>query len=202
MDRSLREGAFEGETHIVTGAGSGIGHAIARGLAAHGAQVVLVDVDAGKLADAANAMAAEGARRPITAAIDVTNEDAVQKTVQKALEETGRVNGVVNAAGIARRVQNQLGQAFLRLGWYTEAEETMRGAIAGHPSESDELGMQLRYGLMTVLQQKAEQDRDLAAAEEAFKIASKIAINQIDYEDIRERRAALQELVKKLKDAA
>jgi len=102
MDRWLREGAFEGETHIVTGAGSGIGHAIARGLAAHGAQVVLVDVDAAKLADASNAIAADGAKRPITAAIDVTNEDAVQETVRRALGETGRVNGIVNAAGIAR----------------------------------------------------------------------------------------------------
>ena len=42
MTRVLREGAFEGETHIVTGAGQGIGNAVATALAEHGAQVVLV----------------------------------------------------------------------------------------------------------------------------------------------------------------
>ena len=102
MERLLREGAFESETHIVTGAGQGIGRAIARRLAAHGAQLVLVDIDAGNLERASNEIADGGAPRPITAAIDVTNESAVQETVRRALEATGSLNGVVNAAGIAR----------------------------------------------------------------------------------------------------
>jgi NAD(P)-dependent dehydrogenase (short-subunit alcohol dehydrogenase family) len=102
MERLLREGAFEGETHIVTGAGQGIGQAIARRLAAHGAQLVLVDIDAAKLEQAAKEIAAEGAPRPITAAIDVTDESAVQGAVRRALEATGCINGVVNVAGIAR----------------------------------------------------------------------------------------------------
>jgi 3-oxoacyl-[acyl-carrier protein] reductase len=102
MERLLRDGAFEGQTHIVTGAGQGIGHAIARRLAACGAQLVLVDVDAAKLEQAAVEIAREGAPRPITAAIDVTDEAAVQSTVRRALEATGCINGVVNVAGIAR----------------------------------------------------------------------------------------------------
>jgi 3-oxoacyl-[acyl-carrier protein] reductase len=102
MELLLRKGAFEGETHIVTGAGQGIGQAIARQLAAHGAQLVIVDVDAGRLAHTANEIAGAGALRPITAAIDVTDEAAVQETVRRALEATGCINGVVNVAGIAR----------------------------------------------------------------------------------------------------
>ncbi len=102
MDTLLRAGAFEGETHIVTGAGQGIGRAIARQLAAHGAQVVLVDVEAGNLARASNEISDQGALRPITAAIDVTDEGAVVDTVRRALEATGCINGVVNVAGIAR----------------------------------------------------------------------------------------------------
>jgi len=102
MDLVLRKGAFEGETHIVTGAGQGIGRAIARRLAAHGAQVVLVDVDKGNLERASNEIVDQGAIPPISAAIDVTDERAVQDTVRRALEATGCINGVVNVAGIAR----------------------------------------------------------------------------------------------------
>ena len=53
MARVLRGGAFEGETHIVTGAAQGIGRAVATALAEHGAQVVLVDLDEGRLREAA-----------------------------------------------------------------------------------------------------------------------------------------------------
>ena len=102
MDLLLRKDAFAGETHIVTGAGQGIGRAIARRLAAHGAQVVLVDIDAGNLERAANEIADGGAPRPIVSAIDVTNEGAVSGTVKSALAATGCINGVVNVAGIAR----------------------------------------------------------------------------------------------------
>jgi len=102
MERVLREGAFEGETHIVTGAGQGIGHEVARCLAAHGAQVVLVDLDAGKLAEAADAIAGEGAPKPIVAAANVTDEAQVQAAVAKTLEASGCINGVVNVAGITR----------------------------------------------------------------------------------------------------
>ena len=45
MERVLREGAFEGETHIVTGAAQGIGNQVAQTLAIHGACVVMVDLD-------------------------------------------------------------------------------------------------------------------------------------------------------------
>jgi NADP-dependent 3-hydroxy acid dehydrogenase YdfG len=51
MERVLREGAFLGETHIVTGAAHGIGHAVAMILAAHGTQVALVDLYPERLAD-------------------------------------------------------------------------------------------------------------------------------------------------------
>ncbi len=51
MECVLRDGAFEGETHIVTGAAQGIGCRVAAALAAHGAQVTLVDLDEGRLAE-------------------------------------------------------------------------------------------------------------------------------------------------------
>jgi len=102
MDRLLREGAFEGETHIVTGSAQGIGRAVATSLAVHGAQVVLVDLDAGKLEEVASEIAAEGAPKPLVAAADVTSEDAVRGVVAQTLEASGCINGLVNVAGITR----------------------------------------------------------------------------------------------------
>ena len=102
MERVLREGAFEGETHIVTGAAQGIGFQVARALAAHGAQVTLVDLDEGRLEEAASEIAGEGAPAPLVAAANVTDEEAVKGAVAKTLEASGCINGLVNVAGITR----------------------------------------------------------------------------------------------------
>lgn len=102
MDRVLREGAFRGETHIVTGSAQGIGKAIAAALAAHGAQVVLVDLDPARLAAARDEIRVDGAPDPILAPANVTNEDEVQRAVATALEATGAIHGLVNVAGITR----------------------------------------------------------------------------------------------------
>jgi NAD(P)-dependent dehydrogenase (short-subunit alcohol dehydrogenase family) len=102
MERLLREGAFEGETHIVTGAGQGIGNAVARTPAAHGACVALVDLDADRLRAAADEIAGEAPTAPLVVPANVTNEAEVQRAVAAVLEATGCINGVVNVAGITR----------------------------------------------------------------------------------------------------
>jgi 3-oxoacyl-[acyl-carrier protein] reductase len=102
MARVLREGAFEGETHIVTGAAQGIGRAVATALAEHGAQLVLVDLDEGRLREAAAEIAKLAKLTPIVAAANVAEEADVVRAVGRALEATGVVNGVVNVAGITR----------------------------------------------------------------------------------------------------
>ncbi|MDJ0852422.1 MAG: SDR family NAD(P)-dependent oxidoreductase [Myxococcota bacterium] len=102
MERVLREGAFEGETHIVTGASQGIGKQVAAALAVHGARVVLVDLDPGRLAEVQKEIAGSGAPEPVVAAANVTSEDDVKGAVAVALEATGCINGVVNVAGITR----------------------------------------------------------------------------------------------------
>lgn len=102
MDRVLREGAFEGETHIVTGAGQGIGRCVARTLAAHGAQVTLVDLDEGRLSEVQQEIAGDGSPKPLVAAANVTDEEQVKKAVAATLESSGCINGLVNVAGITR----------------------------------------------------------------------------------------------------
>ena len=102
MERVLREGAFEGETHIVTGAGQGIGNAVAELLALHGAHVVMVDLDAGRLSEARDEIAKSVAIAPAVAAANVADEADVIRAVGSALELNGCINGVVNVAGITR----------------------------------------------------------------------------------------------------
>ncbi|MBC8340585.1 MAG: SDR family oxidoreductase [Proteobacteria bacterium] len=101
-ERVLRDGAFTGETHIVTGAGQGIGKCVAASLAAHGACVALVDLDAKKLADVRDEIAEDACISPIVAPANITEEDDVKGAVAAVLEATGCINGVVNVAGITR----------------------------------------------------------------------------------------------------
>lgn len=101
MDLILREDAFLGETHIVTGAAQGIGFAVSQALAAHGAQVAMVDLDEGRLAEAKSRV--EGAAvSPLTIAANVTSEDDVTRAVGAVLEASDCINGLVNVAGITR----------------------------------------------------------------------------------------------------
>lgn len=98
------------------------------------------------------------------------------------------------------RVLNYLGQSFLAMGWLNEAVDTFRNGIEAIESDRDPMSIEMRYFLMSALRRKAEEQRDLEAAEEAYKIASGIAIQQINFKDIREQRDALQTLVKGLKE--
>lgn len=102
MQLVLRKDAFEGQTHIVTGAAQGIGNAVARALAAHGAKVALVDLQKDKVEAAAADIAASGAVSPIALAANVADEGDVKRTVAAVLEATENINGVVNVAGITR----------------------------------------------------------------------------------------------------
>ncbi|MBL8745673.1 MAG: hypothetical protein JNK58_04860 [Phycisphaerae bacterium] len=115
---------------------------------------------------------------------------------EKAIEQLQQARG---SPGILTQVLMNLGVAFGRLGWVDEAEHSYRDAIASHPVATDDLAAELRYGLMDILQRKATETRDASAADEAFKLASGIAVQRIGFKDIRARRQQLQDLVKSLK---
>ncbi|MEV0095782.1 bifunctional aldolase/short-chain dehydrogenase [Streptomyces sp. NPDC050738] len=84
---------------LVTGAGSGIGKAIARRLAAEGACVVVADLDTAK----AEAVAAElgGSDIAVAVTVDVTSEDQIEAAFKAAVLAFGGVDLVVNNAGIS-----------------------------------------------------------------------------------------------------
>lgn len=116
---------------------------------------------------------------------------------EKAIEQFQQARA---APGVAAHALKGLGVAFARLGWLDEAEQSWRDAIESHSVQTDDLAIELRYGLMEVMQRKAEESRDLPSAEEAFKLASGIAVQRIGYRDIRQRRQQLQDLVKSLRE--
>ncbi|MBL0920549.1 MAG: tetratricopeptide repeat protein [Phycisphaerales bacterium] len=99
------------------------------------------------------------------------------------------------------RALNYLGQSFLKMGWSDEAVDTLRRALDSLEVSNDELGLDVRYWLMQAMEAKARAHGEAAVAEEAYKVASGIAMQQINYRDIRARRDALQSLVRELKSA-
>jgi 3-oxoacyl-[acyl-carrier protein] reductase len=92
---------FEGRVSIVTGASQGIGESIALDLAAEGATVVLVDVQKDKLEGVAAAIAAAGGRADVRTA-DVSDTAAAQAVADAVVAAHGRIDHLVNNAGIAR----------------------------------------------------------------------------------------------------
>ncbi|QIP83406.1 bifunctional aldolase/short-chain dehydrogenase [Streptomyces sp. Tu 2975] len=84
---------------LVTGAGSGIGRAIARRLVAEGACVVVADLNAGNAAAVAQELG--GADRAVAVTVDVTDEARITTAFQEALLAFGGVDLVVNNAGIS-----------------------------------------------------------------------------------------------------
>jgi len=90
---------FAGKTAIVTGAGSGIGHAIAQALAAEGAAVVIADINPATGADAAAAIVAAGGRA-IAIPADVADEAQVAQLVAQSVAQLGQVDILVNNAGV------------------------------------------------------------------------------------------------------
>jgi 3-oxoacyl-[acyl-carrier protein] reductase len=87
---------FEGRRAIVTGGASGIGLAIARRLTASGARVMVWDRDERLLADARQALGANGD----TCAVDVTDAAGVERAAVDAADTMGGIDVLVCSAGI------------------------------------------------------------------------------------------------------
>jgi 3-oxoacyl-[acyl-carrier protein] reductase len=118
---------FENQIAVVTGAGRGIGHAIAVRLASEGACVACVSRTE---ANAKKTAAEINATRPDTArayAVDVADHVAVQKVGAQIVEDFGKVDILVNNAGVTR---DALAMRMSVEDWDTVINTNLRGAFS------------------------------------------------------------------------
>ena len=118
---------FEKQVAIVTGAGRGIGQAIALRLANEGARVACVsrtEANAKSIADQINVIRADAAK---AYAVDVGHHAAVQKIGGRILEEFGRADILVNNAGVTR---DGLAMRMSLEDWDSVLNTNLRGAFS------------------------------------------------------------------------
>ena len=92
---------FDGKVAVITGAGSGIGRALALNLAAKGAVLALSDKDEVGLLETAELATARHAREVHTEKLDVSDRVATADYAGSVAADLGRVNAVFNNAGVA-----------------------------------------------------------------------------------------------------
>jgi NAD(P)-dependent dehydrogenase (short-subunit alcohol dehydrogenase family) len=92
---------LQGQVAIVTGAGRGIGRATALELARMGADIVVAELDRSNAEDTASELRGLG-RRALVVQTDVTSRDDLRAMVEQTRAEFGRIDALVNNAGIYR----------------------------------------------------------------------------------------------------
>ena len=92
---------LNGKVALITGAGRGLGRTIAETLAAAGAKIAAIDINAESLAQAVASIEALGAVA-VPFACDVTNSEQVNQTVEAVVKHFGQLDILINNAGITR----------------------------------------------------------------------------------------------------
>lgn len=148
MSQIFADDLFADKAFLITGAGGGVGSATARLLASLGAKLAITDIDAGRLEATANATGA------LAFAGDLTQPGAAEEIVTRAVAALGRLNGLVNAAGLwvegpsadateadwQRCVDVNLKATFFLCARAIPALERSRGAIVNIASDAGVVG--------------------------------------------------------------
>jgi NAD(P)-dependent dehydrogenase (short-subunit alcohol dehydrogenase family) len=91
---------INGRVALIAGADSGIGFSVAQHLLAEGVQLVISDLDQGKLDEAVQKLSAESGRKVVGIAADLTDSAAVRRLRERVLNEVGTPQILVNTAGV------------------------------------------------------------------------------------------------------
>jgi 3-oxoacyl-[acyl-carrier protein] reductase len=94
--------SLEGKVALVTGAGRGIGRAIAEVLAKRGSDVILADRMVDNARQSAEEIAAATGRQTMVLEVDVSSTESAKAMVEQALARFGKIDILVNNAGITR----------------------------------------------------------------------------------------------------
>ena len=87
---------------VITGGAQGIGRALAERLAVEGADVVILDINKDAAATAANEIAQAGGRKATALAVNVADEESVEKAMREAADYLGGIDLFVNNAGVLK----------------------------------------------------------------------------------------------------
>ncbi|HBE77166.1 MAG TPA: 3-ketoacyl-ACP reductase [Firmicutes bacterium] len=90
---------------FITGSGTGIGRAIALSFATEGARLILTDINTDHLEQLAKDVAILTNIKPLTYKMDVTNASQVEMVIALAVEEYGRIDVLINNAGVSSMVK-------------------------------------------------------------------------------------------------
>jgi NAD(P)-dependent dehydrogenase (short-subunit alcohol dehydrogenase family) len=121
---------FLDKVAIVTGGASGLGRGLSEALCAEGARVIIADIDLEKAQSLADALAREG-HHAQAAELDVTREEQVDALVQSVVHEHGKLDLMINNAGIG------VGGEFQDIGpetWRRVVDINLLGAVYGTQS--------------------------------------------------------------------
>ena len=109
---------LKGKVAVVTGAGSGIGRAIAIALAREGCDLALVDLDSQRLSEV-SARVGEYGHRASVHRVDVSDKSDMERLVREVIEDHKRINIVVNNAGVVT-LGNFLNQQYENIKWVVD----------------------------------------------------------------------------------
>lgn len=115
--------SLAGRCGIVTGAGSGIGRAIARGLSEAGADVVIAGRNLEKLENTAGESSNPGSRM-VPVAVDMGYQDSIQSLVERTVSEFGGIDFLFNNAGTIHREPSE---SHSREGWDNVIQVNLTG---------------------------------------------------------------------------
>ncbi len=96
----IRQFDLTGQVAVITGGSKGLGAAIAAGLASAGATTIIASRGLAEAQTVADEISAGYGKKSLAASVDVTRPDSVDSLIRTVLEATGRIDILINSAGI------------------------------------------------------------------------------------------------------